>query len=149
MERGSFYYGGFFMLKKQLEEILHDIVKLNQKIMDTCDYSNLISLCEQDISIIHLVGENENISAKDISEILHAPKTTIVSAVDRLCRKKYLTKESDPKDRRRMCLSLTDLGQKANGEHNTYEEQILEFLVNQFEKEDQEELSKILERRKR
>ena len=48
-----------------------------------------------------------------------------------------------------MCLSLTDLGQKANGEHNTYEEQILEFLVNQFEKEDQEELSKILERRKR
>lgn len=135
------------MLKKQLEDILHDIVKLNQRIVDTGDYKNLVTLCEQDISIIHLVGKNENITAKDISEILHAPKTTIVSAVDRLCKKNYLVKESDPKDRRRMCLSLTDIGKKANDEHNTYEEQILNFLVNQFEKEDQEALSKILARR--
>jgi len=137
------------MLEKEIEELIHEIVKINQMIVDTGDYSNLVSLCEQDISIISIVASNKNITAKDISLVLHTPKTTIVSAVDRLTQKGYLVKEKDPNDGRRSLLNLTKLGEKANKEHLDYENKIIDFLVNCFDEDDQEILSTILARRRK
>lgn len=137
------------MLKKQLADVLHEIMKVNQRIVDTVEYQNLISLCEQDIGILHLVSEHEGISAKEISSLRGVPKTTIVSAVDRLVKRGYLQKEVDRKDKRRHCLTLTKLGERANYEHEDYEEKILNYLINQWSEEDRKILADLLARRRR
>lgn len=137
------------MLRNELEELLHEIIKLNQKIIDTGKYKNLISLCEQDISILHLISNNREINAKEISDILLAPKTTIVSAVDRLSKRGYIIKTPDNFDKRRINLALSDLGKHAVWEHDTYEEQLIEYLINKWDESDQQELASIISRRKK
>ena len=79
------------MLKDELLKFLHEIVKINQKL------------------------------------VVSNPKTTVVSAVERLTRKGYIVKKTDDTDRRKQCIHLTALGEKANEEHENYENYILSY----------------------
>ena len=136
-------------LNNELIELLHEIVKLNQKIVDTGNYQNLVTLCELDIRIIHFVAERENVAIKDIYSAMKLPKTTVVSAVERLTRKGYLDKRPDEEDRRRQNVFLTELGKNANYEHEAYEEKFINFILNQWDCEGQSDLYRLLQRRKK
>ena len=85
-------------------------------------------------------------TARQISVRLSLPKTTVVTAVSRLVKRGYITREQNPQDGREQFLMLTDLGEQVNKEHNQYEKYFLEGFMNLFREEDYEALADIFER---
>lgn len=135
-------------LKRQFSSLMHELIIINRGIFKRGDYSNLTALCDQDITILDIMGDTEYITAREISNRLKVPKSTIVTAVARLVKRGYIKREQNQEDRRKMLLKLTDLGIKANDEHQEYENIILETLVNMWNEEDQKKLSQLFKRRK-
>ncbi len=135
-------------LKVQFSQLLHEIMKNNKKIVSEGDYRNLLSLCEQDITILAMLETNENITAKEISNRLKIPKTTIVTAVSRLVKRGYIERRINEEDKRELFLYLTHKGRKANKEHFEYEDILLESLVSRWQKSEQKELAKLLNKRR-
>lgn len=134
--------------RTQLSELMHEIMKVNKVIMENGDYSNLLSLCEQDITILVLLSGQENLTAKEISNRLKAPKTTIVTAISRLVKRGYINRVQNENDRREMYLQLTAKGVRLSKEHDEYECLFLDSLVNRWSKEDQKKLASLLAKRK-
>lgn len=133
-------------LEIYLKKLMHHLAEINQEIFSTDDYSDFLSLCNNDISIIALLDEYPGETAKQISVRLSLPKTTVVSAVSRLVKRGYLKREQNPKDGREQLLMLTDLGKRVNKEHHQYEAYFLEALMNLFREEDFDALADIFER---
>ncbi|WP_167958807.1 MarR family winged helix-turn-helix transcriptional regulator [Anaerosporobacter faecicola] len=134
-------------LRFQLSELLHEIMKKNKEIFDCGDYHNLVELCEQDITILAKLENRDHLTAKEISNMLDCPKTTIVTAVSRLEKRGYLKKIQSTNDKRAMYLVLTKKGRKTNKEHFAYESMILSALINRWNESDQKQLAEIIARR--
>ena len=135
-------------LKQQISELMHELIAVNQKIFDEGEYTNLLALCKQDISILDMLDNNTNLTAKEISTRLNVPKTTAITAVSRLVKRGYITRKQNENDKREQFLCLTEKGIKANSEHIGYETVFLESLVKRWTEEDQKELAKLLKRRR-
>ena len=136
-------------LKEQLRALLHEVVKMNQTIVDKGAYKHLVSLCELDIRIIYMIAGHQKMSIKAIYSALSLPKTTVVSAIERLTKRGYVQKKVDASDRRQQCVELTELGKRANWEHEDYEDKILNFILEKWNKEDQEQLALLIYRRRK
>lgn len=135
-------------LKQQFSELMHEIIKKNKEIVNEGDYSNLLSLCEQDITILAMISKRNDITAKEISDHLETPKSTTVTAVSRLVKRGYIERIQNEKDKREMFLRLTDKGIKANREHIEFEDIFLESLVSRWSETDQKELTELLRKRR-
>ena len=136
-----------YNLKSELLELMHEIMIKNREIIEHGDYNNLLSLCEQDITILGLLRQNQNITAKGLSEDLVVPTTTIITAVTRLEKRGYLNKKQNIEDKRELYLELTTKGEKANEEHYQYEKLIMESLVSRWDEKDQKALAELIHRR--
>lgn len=99
-------------LKEQISNLMHEMIPVNRKIFEEGDYFHLLSLCEQDITILDMLDGNNNLTAKEISNRLKVPKTTIVTAVSRLVKRGYIVRTQNENDRREQFLNLTDKGKK-------------------------------------
>ena len=137
------------MLRKELTLLMHELIIVNRTIMEEADYSTFMSLCEQDITIISMIASSEQVTAKQISDILHVPKTTVVTAVDRLEKRGFIIRQVDEMDKRRKYLFLTDSGKEVNRQHLEYEEKYVSLIAALWNKEDQKKLAKILQRRRK
>jgi len=123
---------------------MHEIISKSKEIFESSNYRHLNRLCELDITILTVIYKKEEITAKEISNILKMPKTTVVSAVKRMCNRGYIQRIPNQEDKREMKLILTMNGIEANREHDGYEEQILEFLVTKWDKDEQKKLVDLL-----
>lgn len=137
------------MLRKELTLLMHELIIVNRTIMEEADYSTFMSLCEQDITIISMIASSEQVTAKQISDILQVPKTTVVTAVDRLEKRGFIIRQVDEMDKRRKYLFLTDSGKEVNRQHLEYEEKYVSLIADLWNKEDQKKLAKILQRRRK
>lgn len=133
-------------LEQYIKELMHALAEINQGIFSTGDYNDFLSLCNNDISIIAILGEHPSETAKQISVRLELPKTTVVSAVSRLVKRGYINREQNPQDGREQLLTLTDSGIKVNKQHNQYEKYFLKNFIDLFLEEDYEALANIFER---
>jgi len=132
------------ILKEQLDLFMHEIISKSKEIFENSNYRHLNRLCELDITILTVIYKKEEITAKEISTILKMPKTTVVSAVKRMCNRGYIQRIPNQEDKREMKLILTINGIEANREHDGYEEQILEFLVTKWGEDEQKKLVDLL-----
>ena len=132
------------ILKEQLDLFMHEIISKSKEIFENSNYRHLNRLCELDITILTVIYKKEEITAKEISTILKMPKTTVVSAVKRMCNRGYIQRIPNQEDKREMKLILTMNGIEANREHDGYEEQILEFLVTKWGEDEQKKLVDLL-----
>jgi len=123
---------------------MHEIISKSKEIFENNNYCHLNRLCELDITILTVIYKKEEITAKEISTILKMPKTTVVSAVKRMCNRGYIQRIPNQEDKREMKLILTINGIEANREHDGYEEQILEFLVTKWDEDEQKKLVDLL-----
>lgn len=135
-------------LKIQFDELMHEIIIMNGKIAKEGDYRNLFRLCNRDITIISLIDETENLTAKAISEQLNIPKTTVITAVSRLVSRGYIERIQNESDKREMFLGLTDKGRQANKEHKDFENIFLDYLVSRWNKQQQDTLAEVLRQRR-
>jgi DNA-binding MarR family transcriptional regulator len=136
-------------LKEQLNELLHEIIFLNKEIMDRKMPMNFVKLCEQDITILAMIANQDNLTAKEISEKLQLPKTTVVTAVKRLVDRGYIYQIQNVEDKRENLLKLSEKGKMIHTEHLEYEDTILEFLVSKWSEEQQEQLYQLIKNRRR
>lgn len=135
-------------LETYLKKLIHELAKINQEIFSSGYYKDFLSLCNNDISILALLEEHSGETAKQISVRLNLPKTTVVTAVSRLVKRGYITREKNWQDGREQLLMLTNLGKMVNKEHKQYEKYFLEGLMNLFREDDYEVLADIFERSK-
>jgi DNA-binding MarR family transcriptional regulator len=136
-------------LKEQLNELLHEIIFSNKEIIKDRKQLNFIKLCEQDITIISMISNEEKLTAKEISEKLNISKTTIVSAVKRLVDRGYVIQIRNDVDKRENILKLSDKGKMINQEHLEYEDKLLEFLASKWTEEQQEQLYLLIKNRRK
>jgi Transcriptional regulators len=136
-------------LKEQLNELMHDIIRSEKEIIKDKKQLHFIELCEQDITIISMISNEENLTAKEISEKLKVPKTTIITAVQRLVERGYVIQVRSEEDKRENNLQLSDKGKMINQEHLEYEDNLLEFLVSKWTEEQQEQLYLLIKNRRR
>lgn len=134
-------------LKEQFNELMHEIIFANRKIDKK--QLNFVRLCERDITIISMIAHQDKITAKEISERLNIPKTTIVTAVKRLVDRGYVLQIRNNADKRENILKLSDKGIMINSQHLAYEDTILEFLISKWTKEQQEQLYYLIKNRRK
>lgn len=131
--------GGFPDLKQELisefSRLMHELVHKNAELQKSGEFAPFFSVCAQDITILALIGEEEKLTARQISRILSLPKTTIVTAAARLARRGYLQRERNEADRREFFLTLTDKGEEINRAHERYEKTFLEALCGMWGEE--------------
>lgn len=132
-------------LKKEFSILMHEIIIKSRKMVENGEYSNLITLCDRDITILSCIKSKEDITAREISLLLSVPKTTIVSAVSRLDSRGYLIKVENEKDKREKFLRLTEKGIKTNNEHENYENIILDSLAGLWKQPNKEKLIELLQ----
>lgn len=136
-------------LKEQLNELMHDIIRSEKEIIKDKKQLHFIKLCEQDITIISMISNEEKLTAKEISEKLNIPRTTIVTAVQRLVERGYVIQIRSEVDKRVNNLKLSDEGKMINQEHLEYEDNLLEFLVSKWTEEQQEQLYLLIKNRRK
>lgn len=135
-------------LKEQLNELLHDIIRSEKEIIKDKKQLHFIELCEQDITIISMISNEDKLTAKEISAKLNVPKTTIVTAVQRLVNRGYVIQIRNEVDKRANILKLSDKGNMINQEHLEYEDRLLQFLVSMWTEEQQEQLYLLIKNRR-
>jgi DNA-binding MarR family transcriptional regulator len=136
-------------LKEQLNELLHDIIRSEKEIIKDKKQLHFIELCEQDITIISMISNQDKLTAKEISAKLNVPKTTIVTAVQRLVNRGYVIQIRNEVDKRANILKLSDKGNMINQEHLEYEDRLLQFLVSMWTEEQQEQLYLLIKNRRK
>jgi DNA-binding MarR family transcriptional regulator len=68
---------------------------------------------EKELLIIVFVGQNENVKMSDLAASLEAPLSTLTSIVDKLVKKKYLSRWHSDDDRRVVNVSLAAKGRES------------------------------------
>lgn len=133
-------------LETYIIQLMHVMAEMNQEIFSSCDYSDFLSLCNNDISILALLEEHPGETARQISVRLKLPKTTVVTAVSRLVKRGFVIREKNAQDGREQLLHLSELGRNVNLQHWKYEKEFLNHFLGLFREEDHEALADILER---
>ena len=101
-------------------------------------------LGQREIDIIAFLKNNpERNTAKDIVELRMMPKTNVSFGVDALMQNGYISRETDPKDRRRLHLKLTEPGNTIAEKVTTIQNQFAQMLFTDFTAEDKKNFSKI------
>lgn len=62
--------------------------------------------------ILMIINEGEELSQKEIAEILFKDNASMTRMIELMVKNGYLKRSPDPKDRRRFRLNLTDKGKK-------------------------------------
>lgn len=75
------------------------------------------------------LGRKAPLSLKDLAANMHLSPSTVVGVIDRLIAKDLVVREADKADRRRVCLSLSPLGQALISQApNPAQEQLIKGL---------------------
>jgi DNA-binding MarR family transcriptional regulator len=69
-------------------------------------------LAESEAASLYCLGQAAGLNATDICEITGRPKNSISRAISLLIEKKFVTRRTDIRDKRRKILDLTDRGYK-------------------------------------
>ena len=70
-------------------------------------------LAESEVAALYCLGQAAGLNATDICEITGRPKNSISRAINLLMEKKFVTRRTDIRDKRRKILDLTDKGYQA------------------------------------
>lgn len=88
--------------------------------------------------LLEVVGNNEVLRMKELSEKLGVTTGTLTVMVHRLITKGYLTKERDSEDKRSYFVKLTDLGKEEYENHHHLHGHLIDEIVNSLGEKDAE-----------
>ncbi len=67
----------------------------------------------REVALLALLAERAALSQREVSDLLHVNRTTMVQLVDSMEAKGWVVRERNPRDRRSYALRLTDEGRRA------------------------------------
>jgi len=80
-------------------------------------------------AVANLIESGKPARALDVSAALRVAPGTLTATVDILEKKGYLIRERDEKDRRGICIALTEAGEKARDQHRGFHTELVEEIL--------------------
>lgn len=120
-------------------KVWHKVLKFSYGNQVSEKFKELKQLSHIEISIISLIYNNPDIIIREICDEIDVPKSSMTSMIDRLEKKNYLTRVISKRDRRSFGLKLTKEGMKIQTQHEKYEEEIFNYVINSLDTEEEKE----------
>jgi DNA-binding MarR family transcriptional regulator len=137
-------------MKMDRIDFFADFVKIEKKFRKmVLKLVNDRKFTKNEILVLMYLAENETENtARDISNYLNLSKSLIAKSVDSLCKRGYMTTETDMEDRRKIHLRLTSSGRKISEKLEAYREEFFHKLLQGVTKDEMDKIEQILEKMK-
>ena len=122
------------VLNKVLVQLFGDILKIEEKSLQEGEFAD-ISVTE--IHIIEAIGTGEGRTMSEIAHDLSITVGTLTTAINRLIKKEYVERKRIEEDRRVVLVNLTEKGKKAFANHAKFHEEMIDWLIEGFDKEEE------------
>ena len=96
--------------------------------------------------VLCIISDTDGMSISDISRQLNVSKQQMTNVIDKLLNAGYVTKESDPYDRRRLVITISLKGKKLLEDHMELFRQRFECHAQNLTPDERQELAQILRR---
>ena len=123
-----------FVLNRLLVQLYGDILKIEEKSLQEGEFSDL-SVTE--IHIIEAIGINESRTMSEIAHDLSITVGTLTTAINKLIKKEYVERKRIEEDRRVVLVNLTDRGKLAYDNHAKFHADMIDRLIEGFEKKEE------------
>lgn len=107
-----------------LSLLFHEILFLRNNLNLEQDFSELDKFSENEISVMNILGYNENTTLKEILYILKIPKSTLTGIINKLEKNDYIKRTIHQSDKRSYKLILTEKGKAISKIHENFDKTV-------------------------
>ncbi|GAU77926.1 MarR family winged helix-turn-helix transcriptional regulator [Fusibacter sp. 3D3] len=129
------------ILNTLLVELFNNIMTIEEKVLHSDKFDDL-SLTE--FHVIAAIGVENMLKMSDIASKLGVTVGTLTIAINNLLKKEYVVRSRSETDRRVVYVTLTDKGHAAYDHHETFHQEMIEFVLNTLNETESEVLTKSL-----
>lgn len=115
--------------QKLARELLDVIMLFNKSDKKARKFGTDTPLHISEIHMIESIGNSEGLSVSEIARRKNITKGAVSQTIMRLEDKKFVVKSSDPKNKSRVAVFLTEKGRTAFREHRKYHEKFAEHVA--------------------
>lgn len=123
-----------------LSSLFHEILSLRNNLDLGRDFTELHKFSENEISIINILGHNENVTLKEIINIIKVPKSTLTGLINKLEKNNYVKRTINQVDKRSYKLELTEDGMKISKEHDDFDKIVSSKILYTLDDSNEREL---------
>ena len=87
-----------------------------------------IKLSMNEIHVLEAISKVEEPTMSNIAKKLHITMGSLTTSINTLFQKKYVLRERDPNDRRKVKVFLTDLSKDVLAKHDLFHEKMLDSI---------------------
>ncbi|MFL1695506.1 MarR family winged helix-turn-helix transcriptional regulator [Weissella kandleri] len=110
----------------ELVDVFNNAMWIEEAVLGDSAYNDLTL---KDMHIIAAIGDEKQVTASRLAEIIRVTPSTMTSAIDKLVRKNYVQRERDQDDRRVVLITLTESGQKVCEMHAEFHRKLTKALL--------------------
>ena len=114
----------------ELSNIFHEFLVFRKYLELEKRFSNLNNFSVNEISIINMLGHNDNVILKDIIDIIKVPKSTLTGLINKLEKNNLVKRVINDSDKRSYKLELTEKGMEISKEHDEFDKFISSEMLN-------------------
>lgn len=126
-------------LNRLFVELFRDINGIEERQIKTGEFSNLTL---NDMHVINAIGTGKAKNMSSVARMLNVTMGTLTIAINGLVKKGFVERVRSEEDRRVVLVSLTGRGKKAFAKHEKFHKEMIDAIVDQLTKDEQEILSK-------
>ena len=130
-------------LNKLLVQLFRDVTDMEQKGISTPEFGDITN---NDLHVIEAIGIGEPKNMSTIARELSVTVGTLTIAMNSLVKKGYVERTRGREDRRVVYISLSKRGRRAYEEHARFHREMLESVIGELTKEEQDTLIRALSR---
>lgn len=140
-------------MRTETEQIISDFMQLIETIANTkskiLDFGDGMVFYRGEIHLIKIIGDRPGVFPAEVARWIQVTRAVITKTILKLERSGYVLKATDPADKKRVQLYLTERGQKAFKAHEQFHHQndqhIYQYLA-QLRPEDREVIAVFLQK---
>ncbi len=128
------------MLSKKLIEFYDKLSSWENETVKDC------GITLQQMHTLEVIGSNEGIRMKEITEKLGIVTGTLTVMIDRLTKLNLVRRVINLSDKRSFCIELTDEGSRLYQEHHNHHEMLADELTHDLTSQEKDTLNDLLEK---
>lgn len=134
------------LLNDLLVMLFNEVLDMENRALITGSFKE-ISI--NDMHIIDAIGISEPRNMSTVAKAVSVTVGTLTTAINNLVKKGYVSRVRSPEDKRVVLLSLTEKGVAAYEKHAAFHRQMVKTVMDGFEDEEMEVLTRALEKVRR
>lgn len=91
-----------------------------------------VKLSMNEIHVLEAIEKVDETSMSNIAKKLHITVGSLTTAINTLYQKKYVTRERDEDDRRKVIIKLTELSHEVLKKHEAFHEQMIDAVFKEL-----------------